>query len=69
MVCILNQTLFTPEFLKEAFWGLSFFSSSLMMCMVPSIIVRLSPYTDDTVIFTSASDIDAILSNLSQDLD
>ena len=46
---ILNQTLFTPEFLKEAFWGLSFFSTSLMMCIVPSIIVRLSPMPTDTV--------------------
>ena len=30
---------------------------------------KIITYADDTVIFTSASDIDAILSNLSQDLD
>ena len=27
----------------HAFWGLSFFSASLMMCIVRSVIVRLSP--------------------------
>ena len=27
----------------QAFWGLSFFSSSLMMCIFRSVIVRLSP--------------------------
>ena len=32
LVCILNQTLFTPEFLKEAF-------KEALMCIVPSIIV------------------------------
>ena len=32
VVCFLNQILFSQEFLREAFWGLSFFSSSLMMC-------------------------------------
>lgn len=43
MVCFLNQILFTMEFLKEVFWGLSFFLSSLMMCLVPFVTVRLSP--------------------------
>ena len=35
-----------------------------MMCIVPFVT-----YADDTVIFTSSSDIDVIQSNLSQDLD
>ena len=43
MVCFLNQILFTMEFLKEVFWGPSFFLSSLMMCLVPFVSVRLSP--------------------------
>ena len=42
MVRFLNQILFTLQFLKEVFWGLLFFLSS-PMCLVPFVIVRLSP--------------------------
>ena len=73
MVCFLNQTLLTLGFLKAVFLGLSFFSSSLMMYILPFVIVRLSltppTYADDAVIFTSSRHIDVIQSNLSQDLD
>ena len=41
-VCFLNQIQLTLEFLKEVVLGPSFFSSSLMMCIVRFVIVRLS---------------------------
>jgi len=40
ILSFLNQIQLTLEFLKEVFLGLSFFSSSLTICIVPFVIVR-----------------------------
>lgn len=64
MVCFLDQILLTLDFLKKYPWippfSHIFFFNDMHSC-------NINTYADDTVIFTSSSDIDAIQSRLSQD--
>ena len=69
MECSLNRIQLTLESLREVFLGPLLFLIFFNDVHSPLRHCKILTYADDTVIFTSSNDIDAIQDSLSQDLD